>query len=258
MAFMAVTGVAVLLRLTPITDPYGNFHNLFEGTTTSMNALATALVKVNHTFSGWNGAYSVLGEVKGPNPVGTARKSSIIALTLISALFMLINVAYVAVVPPDDIKNSGQLIAALFFQRLFGPLVGIKILPLLVACSCFGNIAAVAIGQTRVIREVARQGFLPFPSFFSSTQPFGTPLGAVLLMIGMTSLVVLAVPAKDAFNFILDLVSYPRLIFQSALCVGVWLLRKRRSGEPPSMFQARNSTIVVYLLSCIFLLVLPW
>lgn len=31
LAFMVVTGVAVLLGLTSIEDPYANFHNLFEG-----------------------------------------------------------------------------------------------------------------------------------------------------------------------------------------------------------------------------------
>ncbi|KAG6862551.1 hypothetical protein C0995_000099 [Termitomyces sp. Mi166 len=232
LAFMVVTGVAVLLGLTRIKDPYANFHNLFEGTTTSPNAFATALVKANYAFHGWQNAYNVLGEVKGPNPVGTVRKSSIIALTLMVALFMLVNVAYVAVVPREEIKSSGQLIAALFFQRLFGPLIGIKVLPLLVASSCFGNIVAV------VFR---------WPS-------------AVLLIIGITSLVILVLPAEDAFNFVLDFLSYPRLIFQSAMCFGVWILRKRRflAGIPPSILQARNSTVFIYLLSCILLLVVPW
>ncbi|KAG6851105.1 hypothetical protein H0H93_000985 [Arthromyces matolae] len=278
LAFMVVTGVAVLLGLTPIKDPYANFHNLFEGTSTNPNALATALVKVNHAFIGWHNAYNVLGEVKGPNPVGTVRKSSLIALTLMTALFMLVIVSYVAVVPLEDLRNSGQLIAALFFQRLFGPVIGVKVLPLLVSCSCFGNIIAVAIGQTRVIREVARQGLLPFPSFFSSTRPFGTPLGPVILKIGLTYLVILAVPAKDAFNFVLDLASYPHLVlltllkpviltlnnipqvFQIAMCFGVWVLRKRRglAGLRRSLFESRNSTVVLYLFSCILLLLLPW
>ncbi|KAG6908688.1 hypothetical protein DXG01_003702 [Tephrocybe rancida] len=188
LAFMVITGVAVLLGLTHIKDPYANFHNLFEGSSTSPNALATALVKVNHAFIGWHNAYNVLGEIKGPNPVRTA------------------------------------------------------------------------VGQTRIIREVARQGLLPFPSFFSSTRPFGTPLGPAILKIGLTYSVILAVPAKDAFNFVLDLASYPHLVFQCAMAVGVWVLRKRRAlaSIPRSLFEARNSIVIAYLLSSIFLLVMPW
>ncbi|KAG6909061.1 hypothetical protein DXG01_002214 [Tephrocybe rancida] len=137
---MVITGVAVLLGLTHIKDPYANFHDLFEGSSMSPNALATAFVKVNQAFNGWHNAYSVLGEIKGPNPVRTVRRAGIISLSMVTVLFMLVNVAYVAAIPREDIRNSGQLIAALFFERVFGPLLGVKILPLLVACSCFGNI----------------------------------------------------------------------------------------------------------------------
>ncbi|RDB26314.1 High-affinity methionine permease [Hypsizygus marmoreus] len=259
-AFMVVTGVAVLSGLTHIKDPYANFHDLFEGSTSNPNALATALVKVNHAFIGYHNAFNVLGEIKASNPVRTVRKSSIISLSLVSVLFLLVNVAYVAVVPREEIRHSGQLIAALFFHRVFGPTIGVKVLPLLVAFSCFGNIIAVTIGQTRIIREVARQGLLPYPSFFSSTRPFGTPLGPVALKAFLTVFVILAIPAKDAFNFVLDLASYPHLVFQCAMAVGVWILRKRRAlaGLPQSMFKAHNSLVVLYLISCIFLLVMPW
>jgi amino acid transporter len=68
------------------------------------------------------------------------------------------------------------------------------------------------VGQARIIREVARQGLLPYPGFFASTKPFGTPLGPVVLKYFLTVIVILAVPARDAFNFVLDLASYPHLV----------------------------------------------
>lgn len=260
LAFMVISGIAVLLGLTHIEDPFANFHNIFEGTNTNLNALATAFVKVNHAFIGWHNAFNVLAEIKGSNPARKVRNSSIISLSLMSILFLLVNMAYVAVIPREEIRNSGQLVAALFFHRLFGPVIGVKVLTLLVACGCFGNIIAVTVGQSRIIREVARQGLLPYPSFFSSTRPFGTPLGPVLFKGFLTYLVILAVPAKDAFNFVLDLASYPRLVFQCALSAGLWILRKRRAlaGMAKSTLQAPNSLVIGYLMSGIFLLVMPW
>ena len=65
-----------------------------------------------------------------------------------------------------------------------------------------------------MIREVARQGLLPCGSFFSSTAPFGTPLAPAILKFTLTFLVIIAVPAKDAFNFVLDLASYPHLVLE--------------------------------------------
>jgi len=63
-----------------------------------------------------------------------------------------------------------------------------------------------------VIREIARQGLLPYPRVFASTKPFGTPLAPVSLMGALTFSVVVALPAKDAFNFVVDLASYPHLV----------------------------------------------
>ncbi|KAF4613529.1 hypothetical protein D9613_007808 [Agrocybe pediades] len=257
--FMSATGIAVLAGYTRVEDPYANFHRPFEGTSWSLNGLATAFVKANHAFIGWSNAFNVLGEVRGKDPARTVRKAGIVSLSLISVLFLLINLAYVAAVPKEDIRTSGQLVAVLFFRRIFGS-TGTRLFPLMVALSCFGNIIAVTIGQARIIREVARQGLLPYPAFFTSIKPWGTPFGPACLKGFLTIAVILAVPAKDAFNFVLDLASYPSLVFSIAMATGVWIIRRRRRSAQlsPSSLQANNELVVAYLASCILLLLLPW
>ena len=73
----------------------------------------------------------------------TVRKASGLSLGVTTILFFFINVAYVAAVPAEEIRNSGQLVAVLFFRRVFGESFGTKVFPLLVALSCFGNIVSV-------------------------------------------------------------------------------------------------------------------
>lgn len=63
-----------------------------------------------------------------------------------------------------------------------------------------------------MLREVARQGLLPYPRFFASTKPFGTPLAPVCLKYLLSVFAIVAIPAQDAFNFLVDLVSYPNLV----------------------------------------------
>ncbi|KXN81405.1 High-affinity methionine permease [Leucoagaricus sp. SymC.cos] len=260
LVFVVATGAAVLLGITVIKNPYDNFRQPFEGTSSSFNALALALVKANYSFVGWHNAFNVLAEIKGQDPVRTARKAGRIALALIATLFFFINIAYAAAVPKEEIKNSGQLVAALFFQHVYGNHWGGRILSFLVALSCFGNLIAVTVGQTRLIREVARQGLLPYPNLLSSTQPFGTPLGPVAIKGGISMLLILLIPAKDTFNFVLNLAAYPNYLFQGVMVVGVWLLRRRRkvAGLAPSPLQARNALIVIFLLACLLLLIMPW
>ncbi|KAG2126693.1 amino acid/polyamine transporter I [Suillus cothurnatus] len=257
LVFLVFTGALVLGGFTRIRDPYANFRSPFSGSTANPNSLATALVKTNFAFAGWNNAFNVIGEVRTRDPVRTVRKAGLLSLLLIACLFFFVNVAYVAAVPKDEISNSGQLIAALFFQHVFGEGFAAKSLPIMVALSCFGNIT---VGQTRVLREIARQGLLPYPRFFASTKPFGTPLAPVCLKYLLTVLVIVGLPAGDAFNFLLDLASYPNLVFGAATAVGLWVLRRRRrlAGLAPSKYRARNIYVFLSLFSAIFLLIMPW
>jgi hypothetical protein len=59
-------------------------------------------------------------------------------------------------VPKHDIRTSGVTVASLFFTNVFGHAKGVKVFNLLIALSAFGNLIAVQIGQSRVIRECGR------------------------------------------------------------------------------------------------------
>ena len=139
---VAVTGVAVLAGFTRVSDPFENFHNAWQGSTINPNALATALVKTNFAYVGSANSFNLLGEVHGTNPVRTVRNAGFISLGIVTILFVTVNIAYIAAVPLDEIKGSGQLVGALFFQHVFGTHWASKILPVLVAFSCVGNIVS--------------------------------------------------------------------------------------------------------------------
>lgn len=67
--------------------------------------------------------------------------------------------------------------------------------------SAFGNLLVVLIGQSRQIREIGRQGVLPWTEFWVTTKPFGTPIGPYLLKWAFTSIMIVAPPVGDAFQF---------------------------------------------------------
>jgi amino acid transporter len=116
------------------------------------------------------------------------------------------------------------------------------------------------LAQARVIREIARQGLLPFPSFFASIRPFGTPLAPVSLKLAITAAIIALAPAGDAVNLLLDLSFYPGLVFNAALAAGVWVLRNRRrkEGLPVPEAKAADGMVVLFLGKTVFMLVMPW
>lgn len=142
---------------TKIADPGANFRNSFDGTTpVSGYGLANALVKVNFAYAGYTNAFNLVNEIK--NPIKTLRKTAPASLLAVTILYLLVNIAYCAAVPKAELKTSSILAASLFFSKVFGSSGSSRALNFLIALSAFGNLLAVNIGQSRVIRECGRQG----------------------------------------------------------------------------------------------------
>lgn len=58
--------------------------------------------------------------------------------------------------PRKDLEESEQIAASLFFTNVFGSSGAVRGLNFLIALSSFGNLIAVLLGQSRVLRECGR------------------------------------------------------------------------------------------------------
>lgn len=195
---ISITGFVVLGGHTSVPNPGANFNNAFEGTTTNGNDLSSAMVNIAFAYSGYQNAFNVVAEIKRPIP--TLKKYATISVLLVAVLYMLCNIAYFAAVPKEEFAASKEIAAGVFFSAVFGSR-GSKALNVLVLLSAFGNLLAVLIGQSRLIREIGRQGVLPWTQFWVSTRPFGTPIGPYLLKWAVTFIMIVGPPAGDAFQF---------------------------------------------------------
>ncbi|KZP26305.1 high-affinity methionine permease [Athelia psychrophila] len=256
--FIIITGFAVLGGHTKVADPHAAFRNPMQGTTTGGNGLATALVSIIFSFGGSTNSFNLAPEIK--DPIKTLKTSAPAATLFTGIMYILCNVAYFSAVPLDTFRTSGQLIAAVFFESVYGEFAGRTVLPVFVALSSLGNILSVMIGETRIIREIARQGVLPYPKFFSSTKPFGTPAAPLIITYVTTLIVTLAPPPGDAFNFLVDLNSYPKAVFALATVAAVYILRRRNKveGRPKAPYRAWHLALVIAILQNVFVLAMPW
>jgi amino acid transporter len=153
LVFISITGLVVLGGHTRVKDPKINFRDAFAGSGSGGGyGATTALYDIIFSYAGYTNAFNVVNEVK--KPVQTLKKSATLALLLVAILYILANVAYLAAIPKATLAVGKQTVAALFFEAVFGS--NVKGLNILIALSAFGNIIAVLIGQSRVIRECGR------------------------------------------------------------------------------------------------------
>ena len=111
--------------------------------------------------------------------------------------------------------------------------------------------------QARLNQEIARQGFLPFAKYLSSSYPFNAPLGGLIVHYIPSILVVTLPPQKDVYAFILDVEGYPAQFFAMAICIGtLWLRKSRPDLKRP--FKAWKAAVWLRIALSTCLIVAPF
>ncbi|KAI0646469.1 amino acid transporter [Trametes meyenii] len=268
---IALSGLASLLRVKGfrLENPPRNFEwdRMWEGSLAGgVNAFVTGLFNVIWCFIGYSNANYALAEVR--DPVRTLKRAAPLAMLSVTLVYLLANIAYLAVVDKDEIVRSGRIVAALHFGRLWG--VGAeRAVSVIVALSTLGNILAVLFTHGRVVQELGREGVLPFSSIFASNEPFNAPFAGLFEQWLVTTSLVLLVPPGDTYLFMLNLSSYPLALINMFVSGGLvfihlpdsWTpkrlreLRTSYAWRPP--FRAWTPVVLFFFVSNIFLVVVP-
>ena len=102
----------------------------------------------------------------------------------------------------------------------------------MVALSALGNIVNLSFAQSRLIREIAKEGILPFSRFWASSWPFKSPSAGLLLHFIPSFIIVVAIPFGSAYNFILNMENYPVSIISVLVTLGLFILRWQERKSP--------------------------
>ncbi|KAI6778273.1 High-affinity methionine permease-like protein [Emericellopsis cladophorae] len=253
LAIILIIIVAPLARLDKTTD---NLSNAFEGTSGSPYGVVTSLNNVIWSYVGYSNANYALSETK--NPVRTLKIAAPLAIGSVSVLYMLVNISYFAGVPKAEIIASERLVAAALFRNMFGPAAE-RALSVFVSLSAFGNVLSVIFSQGRLVQELGREGVLPFARFWASNRPFNAPLAGLFWHWLICVITIVAPPPGDAYNFVLNLISYPLAIVNTFVAIGlIWLyLHRSTNGWNPPV-KATLPVVVFFLLSNLFLVCAPY
>ncbi|KXN82762.1 High-affinity methionine permease [Leucoagaricus sp. SymC.cos] len=245
-----------------VRDGYEKPHNFewdrfWEGSGTGANAFVAGLYAIIWSFTGYSNANYALSEIK--DPVRTIKRAAPVAIIGVCGVYMLINIAYFAVVSKSDILSSRRIIAALFFRNLYGPATE-RALSAFIALSTLGNLLAGQFAQGRVIQELGREGVLPYASFFASNRPFNAPLPGLLLQYCISTVFLFATPPGDAYLFLISLSSYCSTLINCLVAVGLLLLHTKAfqtawKWDPP--FRSPKIVVVLFFTANLFLIVVP-
>ncbi|SSD61927.1 probable High-affinity methionine permease [Saccharomycodes ludwigii] len=257
--FISITGWVALGGGLPNHYKTNNFHNAFEGTkNTTAYGIVNALYNVIWSFIGYSNVNYALGEVK--NPVRTLKIAGPTSLIFIAIIYIFCNIAYFAVVPKEKLVSSKLILAADFFDLAFGGRAK-QAASVFVGLSALGNVLSVIFAQGRIIQQLGREGVLPFSSFFATSKPFNSPTIGLFQHFIVCLVTIIAPPPGDAYNFILNLVSYPMNIINFCISGGllyIYIQKKRGIIEWNPPIRAGYFITTFFMLANLYLIIAPY
>jgi APA family basic amino acid/polyamine antiporter len=239
--YVGVSRAAILMNLVTVLK-YGALAALVllafaagEGSTShfspawgpgfDLSLIATALIAIMWTYDGWADLSFVGGEVK--NPGRTLPMALILGTLGILLIYLLLNIAYVYLVPLAEMARS-PLIAATAAEHI--PLLGRAagaLVSAVVMVSCFGALHGSMLAGPRIFFAMADRGLF-FHSVARVSPRFHSPSAAIWLATGLGVIYVLLNDFQQlADKFILGIWPF------YALAVGaVFVLRRTRPDLP--------------------------
>ncbi|KAL6452980.1 LOW QUALITY PROTEIN: MUP3 Low-affinity methionine permease [Candida maltosa Xu316] len=221
----------------------------------SVSTFASAVIKASFAFSGWNSVHTVSNEIK--DPVRTFKIAGPASLIIMAITYLIANLAYLTVIPSDELANGSTLAGSILFTKIFGNFLGQKLLTLAVALSAAGNIFVVLYTISRVDQEVFREGYLPFSRFMSSNWPTGAPLRTLILSCSITTAIIVLFPHGDIYSYMVSLEGYPQQLAIALIAIGIFIIRKRYPELRAPLRAGVVGTISVFLIS-VYLLIGPF
>ncbi len=186
--------------------------------------LGPAMVGALFAADAWNNITFTAGEVRRPERTLPAALALGTGLTI--SLYLLVNVAYLAMLPLDRIAHApADRVASAAVGALVGPeaaaLVAVGIL-----VSTFGCVNGIVLAGARVSYAMARDGL--FFKQAGSLNGRGVPGVALWMQAGWAALLCLS----GTYSELLDYVIFAVLVFYVLTLLGLFALRRKRPDAP--------------------------
>ncbi|XP_032877957.1 b(0,+)-type amino acid transporter 1-like [Amblyraja radiata] len=137
-----------------------SFQNAFQGTSgMSASGISSIGIALQHglwSYDGWNNLNNLTEEIKRPEV--NLPRALLISLPLVTLLYILVNMSYLAAMSPAEMMSSGA-VAVTWGNKVLGSWTWI--IPLSVVLSTFGSMNGTFFTGGRTCYIAAREGSLP-------------------------------------------------------------------------------------------------
>jgi APA family basic amino acid/polyamine antiporter len=200
-----------------VNEPRGAFTSALGSP-----AFAVGLVYISFSYSGWNAAAYIAGEVE--NPGRTLPRALLLGSGLVVFLYLAINGAFLAAAPAGELSGVVE-VAHVAASRLFGQAAG-RGLSAVIALCLFANIGALLMTGARVYEAMGRD--YAALRALAHRGPRTGPIVAVALQAGAA--IVMALTAT--FDGLLTYVGFTLSLTALLTIFGVFALRWREPALP--------------------------
>ena len=212
----------------------------------AFGAFGLALVSALWAFDGWADLSFVAGEVKDPRK--TLPKALIIGTLAVIAIYFLANVAYLAVMSVEEIRNS-RLVAADVAERLIGA-PGVIFVAVTVMLSTFGTRNGTLLTGPRIFFAMADDGLF-FKPVAKVHPTHKSPYVAILMTAGLgIAFVMLRTFEQLADAFVTAIVP-----FYALGVAAIFRLRKKADYQPPFKVPLYPIVPLLFVGASLYLLV---
>ncbi|XP_034667126.1 large neutral amino acids transporter small subunit 1 [Drosophila subobscura] len=222
-----------------------NFDNPWEGTYSARN-IGYAFYSGLFAFGGWNYLNFVTEELQ--DPYKNLPRAIWIAMPLVTAIYVLVNLAYFVVVNKPEMLSS-LAVAVTFGNKVFGPLA--FMVPIFVALSTFGGVNGVLFTSARLFATGAQEGHLPkfFQLFHVKKQ---TPIPSLIFTCLMSLLMLLTDNVYQLINYFSSVLW---LSVVASIAGMLWLRHKK--PDLPRPIKVHLALPITFMVCCVTLVLLP-
>ncbi len=197
----------------PILDPM-----LADGLSVG-SVMGQLMIAVLFAFEGWTNVGAIAGEMKDPGR--DLPKAVVGGVAVIMAIYVVINLAYLWVLPADELMNlesPASAVAIAIFGDMGGKLVSVGIM-ISAAGTCNGFI----LSGSRTALYMAEQGYLPGSKALSKISGTGVPANGIYLIGILGAIYALS----GQFDLLTNLVTFSGWVFYTLTFIAVMVYRKQ-------------------------------